>query len=302
MVTLLHNFLVRRFFSTNHKVRIVCSSINFKTLFNRIVNISSFSILPPNSLGKISMFTWFSSQYQDSFFMFCCSLAIIFMFMIAIVGFLLYYVYYKKDTFFVDEFLPYLQKISFPRKVILGSFTLFTAIPNKFWVNVKIHFLLLFIISAIVYLLGLIFPIFFFCYFVYLVLCFESLIFGLLYDYSEHFRKLINFLLFGQSNEPFAIHYFSWFWGNMWRQAAQKLAPLVAGGTAIEAKRQQENSLKNSYADKHTDQAAIQSQNGFRNPTERAEFHKARRDEWVQENGTVTRVMKAAEDWWSAGS
>ena len=200
------------------------------------------------------------------------------MLVISFLGFLLIYVIYKKDTFFLNEFLPHLKKLSLLRKLILVNFTVFSAIPNKFWINVKIHFIFVFIISATVYFLGIIFP-FFFCYIVYLILCFESLIFGLLYEYSEYFRKFINFLFFGNPDEPFAADYFHWFWGNMWQQASKKAAPVVAGAIAVESKRRKENKEKNDYADRQTEEASTNTQKGFKDPSERAAYHKERREE-----------------------
>ena len=107
------------------------------------------------------------------------------------------------------------------------------------------------------------------------------MIFGLLYENSEYFKKFINSLLFGSSDEPFAADYFYWFWGNMWQQAGRKAGPAIAGAAAVEAKRQHENKEKNEYADKHTEQASSNTKERFKNPNERAEYHKDRRDEWV---------------------
>jgi hypothetical protein len=123
------------------------------------------------------------------------------------------------------------------------------------------------------------------------------LIFGLLYENSEYYRKFINYLLFGSSDEPFAADYFYWFWGNMRQQAGRKAGPAIAGAAAVETKRQHENREKIAYANKHTEQANTDTKEGFKDPNERAEYHKNRRDEWVQENGTITKVMKTIEDW-----
>jgi hypothetical protein len=277
-----------------------------KTFFNNLITISSFLITPPKSLGKISMFSWFVSQSEESIFIIGFILAGVFMLVIALVGFLFIYILYKKDTFFVKEVLPHFKKLSPMRKLILGSFTVFTAIPNKFWINVKIHFIFVFIISAIIYFLGLIFPFLFFCYIMYLILCFESLIFGLLYENSKYFKKFINYLLFGSSDEPFAADYFYWFWGGMGQQAGRKAEPVVAGvavvaaAAAVEAKRQHENKKKNEYADEQTEQASSNTKEGFKDSNEKAEYHKDRRDEWVQENGSVTKITKIIEDWCNA--
>jgi hypothetical protein len=121
-----------------------------------------------------------------------------------------------------------------------------------------------------------------------------------LYENSEHYRKFINYLLFGSSDDAFAADYFYWFWGNMWQQASKKAGSVIAGAAAVEAKRQMENKEKNEYADKHTDKAETDTKEGFKAPQERAEYHKDRRDEWVQENGTVTKTIKAFDDWFNA--
>jgi F0F1-type ATP synthase membrane subunit a len=274
-----------------------------KTFFNNLGTISSvYSIIPPKSLGKISMFSWFASQFEEPIFIISFILAKFVMLIIAILGFLFIYTVYKKDNFFVNEVIPYSQKLSPIRKLIFGGFTVFTAIPNKFWINVQINFISVFIISTIAYLLCLVFPVLFFFYLIYLILCFESFLFGLLYEYSEYFRKGTNFLLFGNSDELFAADYFSWFWGNMWKQAAKKAAPIVTGAAvAVEAKRQQEIAEKTRYADDLTKEASIYTKEGFQTPNERAGYHKDRQDEWVQDNGTVTKMLKAVEDWlWKA--
>ena len=266
---------------------------SFENLNSSLIRISSFLIAPPKSLGKVSMFSWFVNHYDQSIFFACYVLTGGVMLVIALLGFL--FIYNKKDTFFVNEFLPHFKKLSPIRKLTLGIFTVFTAIPNKFWINVKINIIFVFIISVIIYILGLIFPFLFFCYIIYLILCLESLIFGLLYNYSKYFRKSINYLLFGNSDEPFAKDYFYWFWGNTWQNGLKIFGVAASAVTAVETKRQQENQEKIAYADLHTERA-IKVKNDFKNPTEIAEFHKNRRDEWVQENGIITKIIKKIED------
>jgi hypothetical protein len=134
----------------------------------------------------------------------------------------------------------------------------------------------------------------------YLVLCFESFLFGLLYENSEYFRKFVNSLLFGRSDEPFAVDYFYWFWGNTWKQASKKAGSVITGAIVLESKRQQENKEKNLYADKQTNEAGEKTIKGFEYPYEREAFHKARREEWVQENGLVTKSLKFLEDLWKS--
>jgi hypothetical protein len=289
-----YSFISRWIFSTNHK--------NIKILFNNFTTLSSFvAIVPPKSLGKISMFSWFMNMTQENTTMLIVKtwvLSDLFILFVALLGFSWIFIFRRKDTFFVDKVIPHFKKLSLSRKIIFSCFTIFSAIPNKFWINVNIHFTWVILLSLIVYCLGLIFPFVFFCYLIYLVLCFESLIFGLLYEYSTFFQNSINFLLFGNSSEPFASDYFHWFWGNMWKQGLKKAAQVGAPILAGEAKREQENNAKIKYADKQTEQAQQNTAEGFKTPDERAQYHADRRSEWVQENGTVTKAVKSLQDWW----
>ena len=263
---------------------------------NTFITMGSFVITPPESMGKISMLSWFASQHEESLAIIFCFLAEVFLLVIALLGFFFIYIVYKKDRFFVDEFLPHFKKVSPIRKFLLGSFTVFTAIPNKFWINVEIHFLFVCVISAIIYFLGLIFPFIFFCYLMYIVLCLESILFGLLYEYSKYFRELVNFSLFGRPDEPFAVKYFHWFWGNMWSRGSKKLAPIVTTAAAVEAKRQAENKARTAYANQRTDSAGVNTKEGFKTPNEMAEYHQARVDEFTDKNGLVTKAIKVVNE------
>lgn len=267
------------------------------SFFNNLVTFSSFLILPPNGFGKFNMFSWFYNHSEDLLFIKILIFTYVFMLLISIFGFYFIYCVYKKDNFFVNKVIPYFKTLSFTRKILFGSFTLFKAIPNKFWINVKIHVAFVFLISILLYFLGFIFPLLFFFYFMYLVFCFESILFGLMYKYSVHFRSKTNLLLFGGSHEPFAEEYFHWFWGNMFfNQGAKKGAPFIAALTAIELQRKRENQQKIAYADDQTDLAVKTSEVKFKTPQEVSEFHVAKQREWVMENGTVTKVLQVCSD------
>lgn len=90
------------------------------------------------------------------------------------------------------------------------------------------------------------------------------------------------------------------FGGNMWRQASKKAGPAMTAAAAIEFKRAQENMQKNYYADRQTKEAS--KNEGFKDPNERAGYHKDRRDEWVQESGTITKLEKIVGNWWDSFS
>ena len=179
--------------------------------------------------------------------------------------------------------------------MLFGSFTFFIAIPNKFWINNKTHFIWVFVLSFIIYIAGFVFPILLFCYIMYLVLCLQSLIFAILYENFDYFRRFSNWVIFGASKEPFALEYFKWFWGNMFRKAGEKAAAVAAAAAAAEAQRQHENSQKVGYADKQTNKADETVQ-GFQTPQDRANFHTDRRNEWVEENATITWGVKKAKE------
>jgi hypothetical protein len=85
----------------------------------------------------------------------------------------------------------------------------------------------------------------------------------------------------------------------MWKQASKKAGPVIAGAIVLETKRQQENKEKNMYADKQTNEAG-ETIKGFEYPHEREAFHKARREDWIQENGLVTKSLRFLEDLWKS--
>lgn len=124
------------------------------------------------------------------------------------------------------------------------------------------------------------------------------------YEHSESYRKLVNYILFGNSAEAFAANYFHWFWGNMCGKASQKekAAPYtfifmaIAGAAAVEAKRQSEITQKLRYADEQTKKAIEETTQRFKTVEELEKFHKDRREEWVAENGIVIKVIKKVEN------
>lgn len=181
-----------------------------------IENIGIFSSawsLYPESCSKYQIFSWFVNQASDRvLFIEACLLADVLLFLTAVVGFFFFHMVLQNDNFFVEKVLPFFKNLNFRQKILFGCFTVFMAIPNKFWINNKIHFIWVLVISFITYLLGLVFPILLFCYVMYLALCLESFVFAILYENSNYFIRLSNLLIFGDSEEPFASEYFYWFW------------------------------------------------------------------------------------------
>lgn len=176
---------------------------------------SAWSVYP-QSFSKYQIFSWFSNQTSDlAVFIEACFIADFLLLSTAVLGFFYFFIVLQKDEFFVEKVLPFYKNLNFRQKMLFGSFTFFIAIPNKFWINNKIHFVLVFLLSFTIYIMGFVFPILLFCYLMYLVLCLQSLIFAISYENSDYFKRLSNWVIFGASEEPFASEYFRWFWGNM---------------------------------------------------------------------------------------
>ena len=240
-----------------------------------VLNVINASELP-SSIGKLHLVGWIYAQRSEGILgIEFLILSWVVMWWISILGFAFIYIAYKKDDFLIKVVLPNFFKLSLSEKFRFGFFTLFSAIPNKFWINVPFSAVYIFVISVIVYILGLVFPFLFFCYFMYLLLAIESFVFGLLYEYSSAFRRMINFVVFGNLPETFVSQYFFWFWGNMFSKGGKAAAAAAAAGGALEKKRQYENEAKIAYADRQTEKADKYT-SGFKTPQERAKFHKER--------------------------
>lgn len=179
----------------------------------------------PESFSKYKTFSWFANQTSDlAVLIKTCFIADSLLFLIAVLGFFYFFIVLQKDKFFVEKVLPFFKNQNFRQKMLFGSFTLFIAIPNKFWINNKIHFIWVSIFSFIIYIMGFVFPILLFCYIMYLVLCLQSLIFAISYENSDYFKRFTNWVIFGASEEPFASEYFAWFFGgNMFKKTGGKL-------------------------------------------------------------------------------
>lgn len=250
--------------------------------------LSSAWSVYPESFSKYKIFSWFANQTSDLLvFIEACFIADFLLLSAAVLGFFYFFIVLQKDEFFLEKVVPFYKNLNFRQKMLFGSFTFFIAIPNKFWINNKIHFIWVFILSFIIYIIGFVFPILLFCYIMYLVLCLQSLMFAILYENSDYFKQFSNWVIFGASKEPFASEYFKWFWGNMFRKATEKAATVAAAAIAVEAQRRHENEQKLEYADKQTDKAD-QTNQGFETPQDRANFHTDRRHEWIEENGTIS--------------
>ena len=261
--------------------------------------LSSAWSVYPESFSKYKIFSWFANQTSDLLvFTEACFIADFLLLSAAVLGFFYFFIVLQKDGFFLEKVVPFYKNLNFRQKMLFGSFTFFIAIPNKFWINNKIHFLWVFILSFIMYIICFVFPILLFCYIMYLVLCLQSLIFALLYENFKYFRRFSNLVIFGASDEPFASEYFKWFWGNMFKKGGEKAATVAAALVAAEAKRREENSKKLDYVNEQTDKADRTNQ-GFETPQDRADFHSDRRDEWVEENGTITWAIKQVKDYLS---
>ena len=263
-----------------------------KRYIENIGLLSSIWSVYPESFSKYKILSWFVDQTSDlEVFFKVCFTANFLLLLVAAIGFFCLFIILQKNTFLLEKVLPFFKNLSFRQKIFFCSFTLFIAIPHKFWINNKIHRVWVVILSFIIYLMGHVYPILLVCYVMYMVLCLENAMFGLLYEKFDYFRRCVNWVIFGASEEPFALEYFEWFWGNMFRAAIQKGTTVGVAALALEAERTRENYLKVAYADRQTELAA-RTNRGFETPQDRANFHTARRNEWVAENGTVTFLIE----------
>ena len=225
----------------------------------------------PESFSKYQIFSWFANQTSDLVvFIEACFIADFLLLSTAVLGFFYFFIVLQKDKFFVEKVLPFYKNLNFRQKMLFGSFTFFIAIPNKFWINNKTHFIWVFVISFIIYIM-------------YLVLCLQSLIFAISYENSDYFKRFSNWVIFSASEEPFASEYFEWFWRPCLKKLVKKQQQRHSGTVKMP---------KNwTTADKQTDKADG-THKGFETPQDRANFHKDRRDEWTEENGTITWGIK----------
>ena len=286
-------------FGNSTRVSISKESNKVCRFIENIGIISSAWSVYPEGFSKYKIFSWFANQASSDLAVFlkACFIADFLLLSIAVLGFFYFFIVLQKDEFFVEKVLPFFKNLNFRQKMLFGSFTFFIAIPNKFWVNNKIHFIPFFVFSCIIYIMGLVFPILLFCYVMYFVLCLQSLIFAILYEKFDYFKRFSNWVIFGAYEEPFASEYFEWFWGNMFKKAIEKAAGLAAVTASVEAQRQRENARRLEYADKQTDKAGNVTKKGFETPQERADFHMDRRNEWTEENGTITWAIKKVKEY-----
>lgn len=179
-------------------------------------------------------------------------------------------------------------------KIFLITFAFFVAIPNKIYINNTIKPLSMFFIVFIFLLFGYIYPFIYCIYLVYLIFTLESFIFGVLYEYSPSFRKIINKLLFNSftSDDKLAREFLEFFWGNMFG-AARKLGPalVAAGGTtaATVAQRTQEINGRDQAAHNYvTRQIEIDKSNGATRPESYYDtIYTTFQEEWEKKNGAV---------------
>ena len=273
--------------------------VDVKNFFINLMSMSTFAVTPPpQNFGRIAMISWFIDQYKESAIaVIYLILASILMLIIALLSFLVIYIFMEKDHVFIYRMSLHLEAMTLIRKLLFIIFTIFAAIPNKIWINVKIHYAVVFIVSAIIYFLGFTFPFLFFCQAAYFLLSLQSIIFGLSYKHSESFKKFINRMVFGDLDNPFVKEYFDWFWGDMWSQTGKTLIQSAAVFTALEIRRQREDYNKHVYAQLFTLMASIKRM--FRNEKERVAYHMAKQEEWINKNGVITKALKIIENYFN---
>jgi heme/copper-type cytochrome/quinol oxidase subunit 3 len=212
----------------------------------------------------------------------------------AVSGFFLLTAVRKKKDPLLGKLARLYVKLPLINKFFLVLFTIFVAIPNKFWINNKINGFPAFLIATSVLMMAYIYPILFCCYFMYFSLMLESFTFGLSYEYVSWFSTATNMLLFGDSNHEIAPEYFLFFWGKMFRAALKKFGSTgvatIATVVAVVAQRNTEIHERQDYAFRSVDHAVQHGVVVFTDKEHLNRFRREEADRWTLENGLITKI------------
>jgi heme/copper-type cytochrome/quinol oxidase subunit 3 len=246
----------------------------------------------PLATSKFQVFTW-CFQVINKLYVYFMQ-AELMLIIASVLGFFLLTVVRKKKDPLLGKLARLYVELPLINKFSLVFFTIFVAIPNKFWINNKINGFPAFLIATSVLMMGYIYPILFCCYFMYFSLMLESLAFGLCYEYISSFSSTINMLLFGNSNHKIAPEYFLFFWGNMFRAALKKFGPTGAATTAAfiagVMQRNLEIRKREEWSCKKVDQSVQYGNITFKDVDELDAFRSKKAEEWTRENGLITKA------------
>jgi heme/copper-type cytochrome/quinol oxidase subunit 3 len=252
----------------------------------------------PLATSKLQVLTWCFKVINKLYVYFMQ--AEVMLIITAVLGFFLLTVVRKKKDPLLGKLARLYVKLPSINKFLLVLFTIFVAIPNKFWINNKINGFPAFLIATSVLMMGYVYPILFCCYFMYFSLMLESFIFGLFYEYVSWFSSATNMLLFGNSNHKIAPEYFLFFWGKMFKAALKKFGSTgVATTAAFSASVMQRNveiREREEWACRKVDQSVQHGKITFKDVGELDAFRSKKAEEWTRENGLITKAEMIAKE------
>jgi hypothetical protein len=212
----------------------------------------------------------------------------------ALVGFYFFLVRPGKNNTFFRNFFSVLNQLPLFNRILLGFFTLSTAIPNRWWVNNSTNGFKLFVLTTLILLLGYKFHFIFFCYFMYLAMLIESITFGLFYEHSSSVRSIVNRILFGNVSHEFAGEYFSFFWGNMWKGGTKKVMPIIVAGAAVTGpvvvQRNHEIMERTKYGQEQCRLYTETTGEKFPSVDALEKSQQTQEAQWVVKNGVITKI------------
>ena len=122
------------------------------------------------------------------------------------------------EVFLFWKNVPFLSKWPF------FVFTMFVALPHRFWINNNVGLLGTVFVTLVTIFFGLIVsPFFWVILIAFLNFAATNMVFVMLHQKSSNFRGVFYFVLFGVRDHPFAPKYFSFFFGNPAGKILEKL-------------------------------------------------------------------------------
>ena len=155
---------------------------------------------------------------------------------LVLVAFLGSFFFLSQDPLFkasLKEVFSIWKQVGLLNKWPLLTFTIFVALPHRFWVNNTVGVLGTMFITYIAIFLGSTVSLFFWMVLVaFLNLTLTNLIFITLHERSSSFREAFYFVLFGVRNHDFAPRYFFFFFGNPKGKVFEKLVGVIVALTS----------------------------------------------------------------------
>lgn len=188
-----------------------------------------------------SAFIYISSQeYMHFVFVFSVLYFIFVLFsLFTVLGML---IFLDKNSFLLKETKTFFSGLPLFKKMLFCYFCVFVAFPNKIYVNNNFTFFGNYVVNFLMLLLGFLFSPFFILFFLRVMFIVESLVFGLLYEYSPKFKILVIKNIFCE-DAKYAGLFVLYFYGNPSSSGARNFLNVVgamATGYGLQAARVQE--------------------------------------------------------------